>query len=88
MGAWTFMVQRLRELVEDRYPVRYIGRPERASPAEGSLQMHNEEQAAIVAAAFVGAPAAVEEPSTNGAEPAEERKRSRNRAAVGASTGR
>jgi 2-oxoglutarate dehydrogenase E1 component len=80
MGAWTFMVQRLRELIKDRYPVRYIGRPERSSPAEGSLEQHNEEQAAIVAAAY--APEARTEP--NGAGDAETKK-SRRRAAVAAS---
>jgi len=52
MGAWAFMGTRLRDLVEDRLPVRYIGRQERASPAEGSLDQHNATQAAIVEAAF------------------------------------
>ncbi|HVL22477.1 MAG TPA: 2-oxoglutarate dehydrogenase E1 component [Thermomicrobiales bacterium] len=52
MGAWAYMGTRLRDLVEDRIPVRYIGRPERASPAEGSLNEHNATQAAIVEAAF------------------------------------
>jgi 2-oxoglutarate dehydrogenase E1 component len=32
--------------------IRYIGRPERASPAEGYAQTHTEEQARIVADAL------------------------------------
>lgn len=52
MGAWSFVGGRLRDLVEDRIPVRYIGRPEQASPAEGFASKHNENQAAIIAAAF------------------------------------
>jgi 2-oxoglutarate dehydrogenase E1 component len=57
MGAWTYMEPRLRELTGDQLPIRYIGRPERASPAEGSLATHNSEQARIVAAAYADAPA-------------------------------
>ena len=55
MGAWSFMEPRLRQLVtqiERPVPVRYIGRPERASPAEGSAERHAAEQARIVNAAF------------------------------------
>jgi 2-oxoglutarate dehydrogenase E1 component len=85
MGAWTFMVQRLRELIKDRYPVRYIGRPERSSPAEGSLEQHNEEQAAIVAAALLRAPETGEANGANGAaEPAAKKSRRGERAAVAA----
>jgi hypothetical protein len=36
--------------------IRYVGRPERASPAEGYTQAHNEEQARIVADALSTAP--------------------------------
>jgi len=56
MGAWTYMESRLRTLLEERVPVRYVGRPERSSPAEGSLDLHQEEQARIIAAAFENAP--------------------------------
>ena len=52
MGAWAYMGYRLRDLVEDRIPVRYIGRPEQASPAEGYAEKHKENQDRIVAAAF------------------------------------
>jgi 2-oxoglutarate dehydrogenase E1 component len=54
MGAWFYMQSRLRAATDGRLPVRYIGRPEQASPAEGSIDDHQEEQARIVAAAFAG----------------------------------
>lgn len=54
MGAWFYMEQRLRSFTDGRLPVRYIGRREQASPAEGSIDDHQEEQARIVAAAFAG----------------------------------
>jgi 2-oxoglutarate dehydrogenase E1 component len=86
MGAWTFMVQRLRELIQDRLPVRYIGRPERSSPAEGSLEHHNEEQAAIVRSALGRAPEVGEANGATGtAEPSEKKARRGERAAVAAS---
>ena len=55
MGAWTYVEPRLRELLQ--LPLRYAGRPERASPAEGSLDRHGVEQARIIQAALVDAPA-------------------------------
>jgi 2-oxoglutarate dehydrogenase E1 component len=63
MGAWTYVEPRLRELlqgqggaIERPLPLRYAGRPERASPAEGSLDRHGVEQARIIQAALVDAP--------------------------------
>jgi 2-oxoglutarate dehydrogenase E1 component len=47
MGAWSFVEPRLRELAADR-SLRYVGRPDRASPAEGYPQAHAAEQARIV----------------------------------------
>ncbi len=47
MGAWTYMQPRLRALLGDR-GIGYIGRPERASPAEGYASDHEAEQARIV----------------------------------------
>ncbi|TMZ64763.1 2-oxoglutarate dehydrogenase E1 component, partial [Klebsiella pneumoniae] len=41
MGAWTYMEPRLRALTDGRVPVRFIGRPERSSPAEGLPDVHN-----------------------------------------------
>jgi 2-oxoglutarate dehydrogenase E1 component len=55
MGAWTFVEPRLRELLGD-LPLRYEGRPERASPAEGYAHRHAAEQMRIVRAALSGAP--------------------------------
>jgi 2-oxoglutarate dehydrogenase E1 component len=60
MGAWSFMEPRLRDLltqIERHIPVRYIGRPERASPAEGFADWHAAEQARIVGEALSGAAA-------------------------------
>jgi 2-oxoglutarate dehydrogenase E1 component len=56
MGAWTFMEPRLRELVEWRGDIRYVGRPESASPAEGSMARHAVEQVRILKAALAEAP--------------------------------
>ena len=58
MGGWSFMESRLRALLgqlERPLPIQYIGRPERASPAEGSPERHANEQARIVSGAFAGA---------------------------------
>jgi 2-oxoglutarate dehydrogenase E1 component len=55
MGAWTFVSPRLRALLQPRgLEVRYVGRPERASPSEGTPTWHAAEQARIVAEAFAG----------------------------------
>jgi 2-oxoglutarate dehydrogenase E1 component len=48
MGAWSYVAPRLRGSVGNTLVIRYIGRPERASPAEGYPQTHAEEQARIV----------------------------------------
>ena len=48
MGAWAFVSPRLRASTGNQLTVRYLGRPERASPAEGYFQSHAEEQARIV----------------------------------------
>jgi 2-oxoglutarate dehydrogenase E1 component len=56
MGAWTFVMPRLRELVGDKLLIRYEGRPYRASPAEGYGDKHTAEQTRIVRTAWEGAP--------------------------------
>ena len=64
MGAWTYVAPRLRELLDAQerpLPLRYCGRPERASPAEGSLDRHGVEQARIVQAALTHAPVSAAE---------------------------
>jgi 2-oxoglutarate dehydrogenase E1 component len=52
MGAWEFVRPCLGELLAGRLPLRYIGRPRRASPAEGSFAWHAVNQAAIMKRAF------------------------------------
>jgi 2-oxoglutarate dehydrogenase E1 component len=54
MGAWTYMALHLRDLLGRVPRIDYIGRPDRASPAEGSVLLHQREQARIVAEAFSG----------------------------------
>ncbi len=49
MGAWSFVSPRLRAAVGNAMTIRYIGRPERASPAEGYAAPHAEQQARLVA---------------------------------------
>ncbi len=48
MGALTFMGPRLRAVVPRELPLRYVARPERASPAEGKASDHVREQQRIV----------------------------------------
>jgi 2-oxoglutarate dehydrogenase E1 component len=52
MGAWTFMEPRLKEMTDGEIPIRYVGKPARPSPAQGSARFHKEEHAGIVQAAF------------------------------------
>ena len=57
MGAWHFLDRRIEEVlgnlnVEAERPV-YVGRPEAASPATGSLGKHNAEQKALVSEALM-----------------------------------
>jgi multifunctional 2-oxoglutarate metabolism enzyme len=50
MGAWRYLEAKLRELVAEGHGmrIRYAGRPERASPAEGYPAAHLAEQNRIV----------------------------------------
>jgi 2-oxoglutarate dehydrogenase E1 component len=49
MGAWRYMREWMQPLLEDtRREMRYVGRPESASPASGSGKRHQQEQAEIV----------------------------------------
>jgi 2-oxoglutarate dehydrogenase E1 component len=56
MGAWSFVWPRLRASTGNAIPIRYIGRPERASPAEGYHTAHAEQQARIVSEILAPAP--------------------------------
>jgi 2-oxoglutarate dehydrogenase E1 component len=53
MGAWSFVERRLRDLRE----LRYVGRPKRASPAEGWAEAHSAEQRRIISEVIEGVPA-------------------------------
>jgi len=48
MGAWTYVEPKLRELAPAGVEVSYVGRPERASPAEGYPAAHTAEQSRII----------------------------------------
>jgi 2-oxoglutarate dehydrogenase complex dehydrogenase (E1) component-like enzyme len=48
MGAWNYLASKLRELAPPDVEVGYVGRPERASPAEGYPAAHSAEQARII----------------------------------------
>jgi 2-oxoglutarate dehydrogenase E1 component len=61
MGAWSYVEPKLRELAPDGVRVRYAGRPERASPAEGYPAAHAAEQSRIVREALKERP--TEEPT-------------------------
>ena len=52
MGAWEFVRPLLQNLCDGRMPLRYIGRPRRSSPAEGSTSWHRSNQKAITEHAF------------------------------------
>ncbi len=48
MGPWRFIQEHLDPLLEPSREVRYVGRPESASPAAGSGRRHQQEQAEII----------------------------------------
>jgi multifunctional 2-oxoglutarate metabolism enzyme len=52
MGAWDYLDEKLLGLMPDGVELRYAGRPERASPAEGYPTAHEAEQARLVADAL------------------------------------
>jgi 2-oxoglutarate dehydrogenase complex dehydrogenase (E1) component-like enzyme len=54
MGAWSYMRPWLQKLAGDRLTMGYVGRPERASPAEGYKRSHDHQQNQIVAHTFEG----------------------------------
>jgi 2-oxoglutarate dehydrogenase E1 component len=54
MGAWTFVRERLQELLPAGSTLGYAGRRASASPAVGSGRIHRREQAALLEAAFAG----------------------------------
>ena len=52
MGAWTYMRNWLESMAGEGVSVGYVGRPERASPAEGYKKAHDDQQSRIVRGAF------------------------------------
>jgi 2-oxoglutarate dehydrogenase E1 component len=54
MGAWRYAEPYLRRLLREGVTLRYAGRPDRASPAEGYPSAHVAEQARIVGDALQG----------------------------------
>ncbi|HLG06194.1 MAG TPA: hypothetical protein VI383_08595, partial [Gemmatimonadales bacterium] len=48
MGAWTYIAPRLAPFIPAGTELQYVGRPDRASPAEGYPEAHAEEQGRIV----------------------------------------
>ena len=52
MGAWRSIRHRLEEACPPGVPLRYVGRPWRASPSEGYPTAHLREQDRIVRAAL------------------------------------
>lgn len=57
MGAWTYVQPRLRASIGTVTTLKYVGRPERSSPAEGYKASHDVQQARIVKDALTYAPA-------------------------------
>ena len=61
MGAWSYIAPQLELPLSDGVALRYVGRPERASTAEGLPNAHAAEQARIIGEALGGErPAGVE----------------------------
>lgn len=52
MGAWNYLRPRLRQLIGERLPLHYVGRPESSSPAEGSSTLYRINQRALIDQAF------------------------------------
>jgi 2-oxoglutarate dehydrogenase E1 component len=48
-GAWSYVAPRLRMSTGNALLTRYIGRPDRSSPAEGYAEVHKKEQERIIA---------------------------------------
>jgi 2-oxoglutarate dehydrogenase E1 component len=53
MGAWIYMHPYLKQVLEDRLPLYYVGRPESSSPAEGSATIYQINQQLLLRQAFV-----------------------------------
>ena len=54
MGGWTFVRDRLESVLQSGQKLVYAGRAPSASPAAGSMRIHQREQAAVLDSAFSG----------------------------------
>jgi 2-oxoglutarate dehydrogenase E1 component len=52
MGAWNYLRPRLRQMIEGRLELHYVGRPESSSPAEGSSTLYRINQQELIVQAF------------------------------------
>jgi multifunctional 2-oxoglutarate metabolism enzyme len=52
MGAWNFVLSRLNPVLEGRAPLHHVARASSASPASGSVRIHDHEQRELLAAAL------------------------------------
>ncbi|MEO8337630.1 MAG: 2-oxoglutarate dehydrogenase E1 component, partial [bacterium] len=64
MGAWSYAAPQLRVATGNMLTIRYIGRPERASPAEGYSEAHKIEQKRIVTEVLTLAPSTAKRKTT------------------------
>jgi 2-oxoglutarate dehydrogenase E1 component len=55
MGAWRYVEEKIRDVMPSSARLRYVGRPERASTAEGYPSAHAVEQKRIISEALDGA---------------------------------
>jgi 2-oxoglutarate dehydrogenase E1 component len=72
-GAWTYISDRLREILPETATLTYFGRDEGSSPATGSHKMHEQEEEELIAQALEvpvkeAHRAAVAQPATAAAE--------------------
>ena len=54
MGGWTFVRERIQDLILPSQKLGYAGRPHAASPAVGSRRLHLEQQRTLIDTAFLG----------------------------------
>jgi len=57
MGPWPFVHSRLHRLLRDDFTLRHVSRAESASPASGSVTVHQQEQAQLLDTVLAGIPA-------------------------------
>jgi 2-oxoglutarate dehydrogenase E1 component len=53
MGAWDYARPRLREILDNRWSLTYIGRPPSSSPAEGSFAWYQYNQESLIRHAYI-----------------------------------